>query len=157
MDWPTTAIIITYDDSDGWYDHQMPPIVNSSYTSIDALNGSGICNAGLQQDRPAAGTLNGSFGQKAQGRCGYGTRIPLLLISRFAKPNHVDHTLIDQTSVIRFIEDNWLAGQRVQSGASFDTIAGSLTSMFNFEDKAPRQLYLDPKTGAVVFSSASKD
>ena len=24
------AVIITYDDSDGWYDHQMSPIVNQS-------------------------------------------------------------------------------------------------------------------------------
>ncbi|HEY7323196.1 MAG TPA: alkaline phosphatase family protein, partial [Streptosporangiaceae bacterium] len=28
--WPSTAIIITYDDSDGWYDHAAPPIVNGS-------------------------------------------------------------------------------------------------------------------------------
>src|SRR5262249_60913181 len=41
--WPSTAIIIAYDDSDGWYDHQMPPIVRSSNTAEDFLNGAGHC------------------------------------------------------------------------------------------------------------------
>ncbi len=31
--WPSMAILITYDDSDGWYDHVMPPIVNPSNDS----------------------------------------------------------------------------------------------------------------------------
>ena len=48
------------------------------------------------------------------------------MISPFAKRNHVDHTLTDQTSVLRFIEDNWLSGERIQPGGSFDTIAGTL-------------------------------
>ena len=79
--------------------------------------------------------------------------MPLLVISRFAKVNFVDHTLTDQSSVPRFIEDNWLAGQRIQPGGSFDAIAGSLTNMFDFDrrenDKA-HDLFLDPATGAVV-------
>src|SRR5262249_49784305 len=38
--WASTAVIITYDDSDGWYDHQMPPIVNPSFNpALDTLNG----------------------------------------------------------------------------------------------------------------------
>jgi len=65
----------------------------------------------------------------------------------------VDHTLTDQTSVLRFIEDNWLAGQRIQPEGSFDTIAGSLSNMFDFdrrENNKARDLFLDPATGAVV-------
>ncbi len=158
-EWKDTAVIIAYDDSDGWYDHQMPPIVNSSFTNVDALNGAGICNIGLQQNRPAAATpLNGSFGQSAQGRCGYGTRMPLLVISPFAKTNYVDHTLTDQSSVLKFVEDNWLAGQRIQPGGSFDTIAGPLTNMFDFDHdergEAPK-VVLNPTTGTVVSISAS--
>src|SRR5262249_27596668 len=67
------------------------------------------------------------------GRCGYGTRVPLLVISPFAKANYIDHTLTDQSSVLRFIEDNWLAGQRIQAGASFDTVAGPIDNMFSFD------------------------
>jgi phospholipase C len=153
-EWANTAVIIAYDDSDGWYDHQMPPIVNPSFTAADGLNGPGVCQHGLQQGRPSpTAPLDGAFGRPAQGRCGYGTRMPLLVISRFAKVNFVDHTLSDQSSVLRFIEDNWLAGQRIQPGGSFDAIAGSLTNMFDFDrrenDKA-HDLFLDPATGAVV-------
>ena len=132
-DWDTTAIVITYDDSDGWYDHQAPSIVNVSSSAADALNGSGVCNSGAQQNGAAPTTpLLGNDGKPAQGRCGYGTRIPLLVISPFAKKNFVDHTLVDQSSVLRFIEDNWLGGARIQPGGSFDTIAGSIENMFQF-------------------------
>jgi phospholipase C len=160
-EWESTAIIILYDDSDGWYDHQMPPVVNPSFTAEDALNGPGVCQVGLQQGRPVATTpLNGAFGLPAQGRCGYGTRIPLIVVSPFAKVNHVDHTLVDQSSVIRFIEDNWLFGDRIQPGGSFDTIAGSLNDMFDFdrrEQGEARKLLLDPATGAVVSHSAQRN
>ncbi|MGA8170771.1 MAG: alkaline phosphatase family protein [Methylocystis sp.] len=152
--WSNTAVVIAYDDSDGWYDHQMPPIVNPSFTSADALNGPGVCQRGAQQGFPVATVpLDGAFGRPAQGRCGYGTRVPLLVISRFAKSNFVDHTLTDQSSVLRFIEDNWLAGQRIQPKGSFDTIAGRLNNMFDFdrrENDKSRDLFLDPATGAVV-------
>ena len=49
-DWDSTAIIFAYDDSDGWYDHQAPPIVNPSTSPSDALNGAGLCNLGAQQN-----------------------------------------------------------------------------------------------------------
>jgi phospholipase C len=131
--WATTAIVVLYDDSDGWYDHQAPPIVNQSTSAIDELNGASLCQSGAQQTGAAPATpLLGNDGMPAQGRCGYGTRIPLLVISPFAKTNHVDHTLVDQSSVLRFVEDNWLAGERIQPGGSFDTIAGPLSNMFTF-------------------------
>ena len=67
--------------------------------------------------------------------------------------------MTDQSSVLRFIEDNWLDGERIQPGGSFDTIAGPLTSMFDFDrhDEEPRRLILDPKTGAVISFVASDD
>jgi phospholipase C len=155
-EWQSTAVLILYDDSDGWYDHQEPPVVNPSSTPADALNAPGVCKVGLQQGRPVADTpLNGSLGLPAQGRCGYGTRIPLIAVSPFAKVNHVDHTLIDQSSVLRFIEDNWLFGERIQLGGSFDTIAGQLNDMFDFEQGGAPRVFLDSATGAVVSISAS--
>jgi phospholipase C len=163
-EWENTAVVILYDDSDGWYDHQEPPVVNPSFTTADALNGAGKCYVGLQQDRPTltptSTPLNGAFGQPAQGRCGYGTRIPLLVVSPFAKVNFVDHTLTDQSSVLRFIEDNWLFGERIQPGGSFDTIAGPLNNMFDFDDRSeggPRKLILDEATGVVVSASDGDD
>ncbi len=130
-EWASTAIILAYDDSDGWYDHQAPPIVNRSSSVADALNGAGQCNTGLQQSTAAVPTtpLLGADGKAAQGRCGYGTRIPLMVISPLAKSNYIDHTLTDQSSVLKFVEDNWLGGARIQAGGSFDTIAGSIEHM----------------------------
>lgn len=160
--WSSTAIVILYDDSDGWYDHQMPPIVNPSFNpTTDVLNAAGVCNVGLQQGRPTRNVpLNGAFGQSAWGRCAYGTRQPLLVISPFAKHNHIDHTLTDQTSVLKFIEDNWLDGERIQPGGSLDTMAGTIEHMFDFDrrvDNDDHKLILDPSTGAVVFASHRDD
>jgi phospholipase C len=57
--------------------------------------------------------------------------VPLMVISPFAKKNFVDHTLVDQSSVVRFIEDNWLGGTRIQPGGSFDSIAGTIQNMLS--------------------------
>ena len=46
--WSSTAVIINYDDSDGWYDHQMGPIVNQSTTASDMLSGNGQCGTGTR-------------------------------------------------------------------------------------------------------------
>ena len=158
--WESTAIVITYDDSDGWYDHQMPSIVNPSTSPfVDVLNGPSNCSTGAQQREdgklPNRKTpLNGTGGLPVLGRCGYGTRIPLLVISPWAKDNYVDHTELDQSSVIRFIEDNFLDGKRIQPGGSFDSVANSIESMFDFHrsiwEVRDRKLILDPSTGAIV-------
>jgi phospholipase C len=144
--WSSTAVIINYDDSDGWYDHQIGPIVNQSTTASDMLTGNGQCGNGTDS------ALAGPDTQHAQGRCGYGPRIPILVISPYARRNYVDHTVADQTSTIRFIEDNWLGGQRLGNG-SFDALAGSLNTMFNFNNPPNQGMYiLDPTTGEVASS-----
>ncbi len=121
----------TYDDTDGWYDHMMPPVLNSSADpALDALNGPGICGHGA----PLGGT---------QDRCGYGERMPFLLISPYAKTNYVSNTTADQSSILAFIEDNWLGGQRVSS-TSFDNVAGPLTDMFGWNHPNTGTLILDP-------------
>ena len=58
----------------------------------------------------------------------------------------MSHALTDQTSILRFIEDNWLRGQRI-SEISFDNFAGSLADMFDFAKPRKRTLILDPATG----------
>jgi phospholipase C len=141
-DWKDTAIIVAYDDSDGWYDHQMGPIANQSTSKADALSGNGQCGDG-------SSALPGPAVAHAQGRCGYGPRLPLLVISPFARRNFVDHGVTDQTSVLRFIEDNWLHGERV-GGGSFDAIAGSINPMFDFAHPDPKPYILDEKTGQVL-------
>jgi phospholipase C len=61
----------------------------------------------------------------------------------------VDGTTTDQTSVIRFIEDNWNTGRIGDS--SFDAKAGTLNNMFNFHGEGEGdKLFLDPSTGQPV-------
>jgi phospholipase C len=134
-DWRSTAIVIAYDDSDGWYDHQASPIVNPSQSPQDALTAPGVCGSA------STPTLAGF-----QDRCGYGPRTPLLVISPYAKRNFVDHTVTDQSSILRFIEDNWVSGTRI-GGGSFDALAGSLSSMLDFDHHNNGKLILDPSTG----------
>ena len=144
-EWKDTAVVINWDDSDGWYDHQMGPILNQSQTSQDALNGPGLCGS-------ASPALAGITGPHAQGRCGYGPRLPLLVISPWTRVNVVDHTVTDQSSMIRFIEDNWLGGQRIGQG-SYDGVANSIDSMFTFAPNlCARTLILNDQTGEVVRS-----
>jgi len=158
-DWSSTAVIVLYDDSDGWYDHAYTaPTRSSSDATVtgqlstsgavlaggaDQLNGPGVC--GVQ----GAGTT-GVLGGMVNGRCGPGTRIPFVLISPWARRNYVDHTLIDQTSVVRFIEDNWLGGTRIGAG-SFDASSGSIMGLFDFTGtgSAPK-LYLDQGSGSTA-------
>ena len=136
--WKSTAIVVTYDDSDGWYDHQVSTIVNGSNTSADAA----ICT-------PVA-TVLGTYPD----RCGYGPRLPLLMISPYTRTNYVSDNLTDQSSVVKFIEDNWLGGRRIDRG-SFDAIAGSLDAkrgVLDFKKPHFDPVILDPNTGEVVRS-----
>jgi phospholipase C len=139
-DWKSTAVVILYDDSDGWYDHQMGPIVTQSQTPLDALTGTGFCGS-----NPAK-VPTSATNTPEQARCGVGPRQPLLVISPFAKRNYVDNTFTTQTSVVRFIEDNWLSSQRLGNGST-DGSSGTLDNMFRFEHPSGEQLFLNPSTG----------
>jgi phospholipase C len=81
-------------------------------------------------------------------RCGYGPRLPLLVVSPYSKTNFVDHSVTDQSSILRFVEDNWQTGRI--GNASFDTKAGSLNNMFSFTKAEANTLLLDPTTGKPI-------
>jgi phospholipase C len=132
-EWANMAIIVAYDDSDGWYDHQMGPIVNQSNTPDAGVFGAANCGTAPP----------GAF----QGRCGCGPRQPLLVISPWARQNYVDHRLTDQSSILRFIEDSWHLGRIGHQSA--DAIAGSLSGLFDFDEDHPRAppLILNAVTG----------
>jgi phospholipase C len=148
--WNDMAIIIAYDDSDGWYDHVAAPIVNhSTDAKNDAVQGTPGTNG-------ACGTLAAGADND---RCGFGVRLPFLVISPYAKHNYVDHSLNDTTSIMRFIEYNWRTGTLGSLGnpndkQSYDVLAsGSILGMFDF-GAAPfppnRTVLLNPTNGEVV-------
>ena len=129
--WSSTAIVLAYDDSDGWYDHQSSPIRNGSNDS--SQGDQPMCVQA--ESNPAVGAQSGY-----QDRCGPGTRQPLLVISPYAKKNYIDSTPTEQASITAFIEENWKTGP-IGDG-SFDARAGSLDPMFDFTQPSGTQLLL---------------
>ena len=71
------------------------------------------------------------------------------MVSPWARRNSVDGQLTDQTSILRFVEDNWNLGRI--GNQSMDAKAGSLDGMFNFGGHPhTSRLILNPITGEVV-------
>lgn len=71
-----------------------------------------------------------------------------VVISPYAKDNYVDHRITDQSSILQFIEENWeLAAWAMvpQTRA-----AGTLSSLFDFNNPRHGKFLLDPQTGQVL-------
>jgi phospholipase C len=97
--WSSTAIIITWDDWGGWYDHVPPPSIINSYE--------------------------------------YGLRVPLIVVSPYAKPAYVSHQVNDFGSILKFIEGTFALPSTVAPGASpayADALSttGDLSDCFDF-------------------------
>jgi phospholipase C len=154
-DWRSTAVIVNYDDSDGWYDHVYSGVINPSLSPADNLTATTTTGATSGQCGPKPQTTPPLAGE--QGRCGFGPRLPMLVISPYAKHNRVDHNLSDQASIVNFIEYNWrlpsipgsadqvLAGTNHQERIPFD-----LAGMFTFDGRVNEKLILNPTTGQPV-------
>jgi len=72
--WKNTAILLAWDDWGGFYDHVVPPNVDSN---------------------------------------GYGLRVPALVISPYAKRGYIDHQTLSFDAYLKFVEDVFLSGQRI--------------------------------------------
>jgi len=140
--WKSTAVVITWDDSDGWYDHVLGNVQTQSQTSLDTLTNPGQCGANIKQ------VPMNSAGMPEQGKCGLGPRLPMLVISPYSKSNFVDNVSMDQSSVVSFIEQNWSL-PAMGNGAA-DAAAGSLDTMFNFQGPTVGRVFLNPATGEVI-------
>src|SRR2546429_7980487 len=112
-EWKETAVVIAWDDSDGWYDHQMGTIVTQSNVSDDQLLGPGNCGS------PKANDVSGGA---QNGRRGFWPRVPLLVGFPWGKKKFIDDTLTDQSSFLPFIEDN--LGPRPNRGGFTGVIPG---------------------------------
>jgi len=173
-DWKETAVIIAWDDTDGWYDHVTGPVINQTAFNAGTNNGSTNANdsyvptlplsTSVAPATPNAITTSGVCGNPVGGaantppRCGYGLRMPYLVVSPWAKKNFVDHSLTDQTSTLAFIEYNWNTGfvdgaTPLPAGqGSLDRLAGSILNMFDFEHNPNAGAYiLDDFTGLVLY------
>jgi phospholipase C len=146
--WNSTAIVIAYDDSDGFYDHVPPPILNYDTENVPGPVVDGQQWPGDQCAPPVRAT-----GRKIDpntGRCGLGPRLPMLLLGPWVKSNSVDHTVVDTTSILQMIENRFAGGRRI-GGGSFDVRAGNLLNAFDFTHRQGNsRLILDPSTGQPI-------
>jgi phospholipase C len=94
--WSNTAIIITWDDWGGWYDHVAPRVIND-----DTSWGSGYV---------------------------YGFRVPLIVVSPYARAGYISHVTHDFGSILRFIEETF----SLSSVGYADVAADNLSDCFNF-------------------------
>ena len=90
------------------------------------------CDSGgyLGMGRVRCGALRGS-GREVRDDFGFGIRVPLIVISPYAKQGKVSHELGEFSSVLRFIEDNWNLRQLTHR----DREATPLLSAFDFSQE----------------------
>ncbi len=105
--WWSSAFLLTYDEGGAWYDHVVPPQVDSY---------------------------------------GYGFRVPALLISPFARQGYIDHTQLDHTSGLKFIENNWGVAPLAQR----DAAANDFMSAFDFSGEARNPVFVPFTPGPVA-------
>lgn len=91
--WKDSAMIFTYDEAGGFYDHVSPQPMPSP--------------DGIQPMDLVAGDICDATGQSGTGTCDFtytGFRLPLIVISPFAKKNYVSHTVRDYTAILKLIQ-----------------------------------------------------
>ena len=121
--WESSALLITYDDWGGWYDHVPPPQVD---------------------------------------QYGYGFRVPAMLVSAYARQGHIDHTQLDHTSILKFIEANWgiepLAQRDAQANnltTAFDFASGPREPVFISAVRAAPEARIEPRRGVIYIAYGS--
>jgi len=117
--WKDTALVVTFDETGGWWDHVAPPDLGGPFATW--VNGSPNLSGCQYPGIPGAPC----------GEAGLGPRMPTLVISRFARHGFVDHDLLNTASLVRWVEWNHrLPALGVWGGR--DVTAGNLAGAFVF-------------------------
>ena len=126
--WGKTALFLTYDENDGYFDHIVPP-----YTPKDA-------NQGLSTVDTKLDHFPGDSSYAA-GHYGLGQRVPMLVISPWSTGGFVNSEVFDHTSIIRFMEKRF-GVEEPNISPWRRAICGDLTSAFDFGGKRDDQPHL---------------
>ncbi|SAK59322.1 phospholipase C [Caballeronia fortuita] len=122
--WSKTALLINYDENDGFFDHVVPPFPPTSDAN------------GLSTVDTSAEIFPGSA-KYASGPYGFGARVPMLVVSPWSKGGWVCSETFDHTSVIRFIQKRFGRGHSLAEPNISPwrrAISGDLTSAFDFRN-----------------------
>jgi phospholipase C len=123
--WKDTALVIAFDETGGWWDHVAPPDLGNKFGGHFAtwVNGQPNLTGCQYPGVPGAPC----------GEAGLGPRMPVLVISRFAKRGYIDHQQLNTASLTKWVEWNHRLPALGVWG-NRDTAAGNLTRAFNFDD-----------------------
>ncbi|MEU6552275.1 phosphocholine-specific phospholipase C [Streptomyces sp. NPDC046915] len=131
--WAKTALFITYDENDGFFDHVIPPFPPSS-----AAQGISTVDAGPDLFKGDSGHVAGPYG--------LGQRVPMLVVSPWSKGGYVCSETMDHTSVIRFMERRF--GVHEPNISPWRrAVCGDLTSAFDFSRTDTRPVALPDTDG----------
>ncbi|MGW2783737.1 phosphocholine-specific phospholipase C [Streptomyces populi] len=119
--WSRTALFITYDENDGFFDHLVPPFPPQS-----AAQGRSTVDVGPD--------LFAGDASHAAGPYGLGQRVPMLVVSPWSKGGYVCSETLDHTSILRFMEARF--GVREPNISPWRrAVCGDLTAAFDFARK----------------------
>lgn len=138
--WSKTALFLTYDENDGFFDHVVPPTPPQSRAE-------GVSTI------PTTNEIFPGSSQFATGPYGLGVRVPMIVISPWSKGGWVNSQVFDHTSLIRFIERRFGADNPALIESNITpwrrAVCGDLTSAFNFT-RPNVELVSLPSTAAYV-------
>jgi phospholipase C len=141
--WSKTALFITYDENDGFFDHVVPPYPPTS-SPIDGLSTCDVSNEFF----PGRATLTA-------GPYGLGVRVPMLVISPWTKGGYVCSQTFDHTSILQFMERRF--GVMEPNITPWRrAVCGDLTSAFNFANPDATQTSL-PSTAAYQADTSNQN
>jgi phospholipase C len=123
--WSRTALFITYDENDGFFDHVIPP-------TPAATPAQGLSTVDTAREQ-FPGDAN-----YAAGPYGLGQRVPMIVVSPWTRGGWVCSEVFDHTSLIRFVERRFGLGDDRLRETNISpwrrAITGDLVSAFNFAD-----------------------
>ncbi|WP_210575290.1 phosphocholine-specific phospholipase C [Streptomyces sp. GESEQ-4] len=131
--WAKTALFVTYDENDGFFDHVVPPLPPKS-----AAQGKSTVDVELDLYKGDANRVAGPYG--------LGPRVPMLVVSPWSKGGYVCSETLDHTSILQFMERRF--GVREPNISPWRrAVCGDLTSAFDFSRKDPRPVGLPDTDG----------
>jgi phospholipase C len=137
--WSKTALFLTYDENDGFFDHIVPP-----YPNVGALRGDSTVSTANELYTGVVNTPGGSTG--VVGNYGFGQRVPMFVVSPWSTGGWVCSETFDHTSMIRFLEQRFgVAEPNITAWRR--TVGGDLTSAFDF-GRTKRRFPTLPSTAA---------
>lgn len=131
--WSKTALFVTYDENDGFFDHLVPPTPPRS-----AADGASTVDTSAEIYAGSEGAVRGPYG--------LGVRVPMIVVSPWSKGGWVCSEVFDHTSLIRFLEKRF--GRRKPDLTEGNitpwrrAVCGDLTSAFNFRNPDAEQVSL---------------